>query len=284
MLFRSEFLDLTAAVEKHACPTYLMSIGSDGPYAKNQEVAMPRQRLLRSGLCRFATVRLPGDTAILDAYNIPSRYFPDILLDAGRLLLIAAQPHPAEVVRIGLNVSKSSRFAGAIACVLAAVRPGSEIHFIDTMRPTHDKASHASDYEAPRWMTAHIHVHDDPVDTMRFISGLDLVITHKLHLGVTALSLGVPYISLGGPGKCRAFLDTIGSSNSYMTLPSGRRECWRLFNQMLSRQGTKLARSRVDFEALEIMKRQSHGHLETLTNGLAEFGARQPVPPPEAFP
>ena len=275
-----EFLELASAIERHACPTFLMSIGSDGPHAKSPGLSVPRQRLLRSGLCRLATVRLPGDRAILDAYGIPSRYFPDILLDAGRLLSVPPQQHPGDVARIGLNIGKGSRFAGAVACVLAAIRPDIEIHFIDTVCPSPGKVGHASDYEPPRWTTARAHVHNDPVDTLRYISGLDVIITHKLHLGVTALSLGVPYIALGGQGKCRAFLDTIGSPESYVALPRGRRECWRFFSDLLSRQGVRAARSQFDFGVIEDMQRQSHGHLETLNEVLVEFGASRPVSSP----
>lgn len=279
---QQEFLDFAAAVEDYSCPTCLISIGSDGPYAQNHELSAPRQRLLRSGLCRLATVRLPGDTTLLEEYRIPTQYFPDILLDADRLVSVSPASHDDAACRIGLNLSRQSRFAGIVASVLSRASRAVEICFLDTVSHSSSKGNHASDFKPPIWASSDLHVHSDPVDMLRFISGLDLVITHKLHLGVTALSLSVPYISLGGQGKCRAFLETIGSPDSYFAFPSGRRACFREMRQLLSRAGVQSARSKFDFTAIEAMKQQSRGHLKALRTALQDLHLLTSTPASES--
>lgn len=263
---QQEFLDFAKAIETHRCPTYLISIGSDGDQSSPHSISSARRRLFESGLCRYATVRLPNDGTILDHFGIPSRYFPDVLLDAGQLFSITRWSRDDGRFHVGLNLPRQTRLLGAIYTALAALRRKVCIHFIDTVQSEQRRTNLSSDFmpSLPLGL-GECHAYEDPIKTLQFVAGLDLVITHKLHLGVTALSFDIPYLCVGGLGKCKAFLESVGAPTAYRRKPSGRREAIREACRLSSTAFARSAHRHFDFAGLKQLRKESHGHLEYVT-------------------
>jgi polysaccharide pyruvyl transferase WcaK-like protein len=54
----------------------------------------------------------------------------------------------------------------------------------------------------------------EPIDTLRAVSAMDLVITSKLHVGVVARALEVPVLALGVHPKIRRFYEALGEADA----------------------------------------------------------------------
>jgi len=52
--------------------------------------------------------------------------------------------------------------------------------------------------------------YETPSKLLEFLSGIDLLVTSKLHLGISGLPLGTPFLIYRGPGKAKTFLQSIG--------------------------------------------------------------------------
>ncbi|MEO6330446.1 MAG: polysaccharide pyruvyl transferase family protein, partial [Ginsengibacter sp.] len=50
----------------------------------------------------------------------------------------------------------------------------------------------------------------DPEELLQFMAELDVLISSKLHLGITGLTVNTPFLSYRGPGKAKSFLRSIG--------------------------------------------------------------------------
>ena len=98
---------------------------------------------------------------------------------------------------------------------------------------------------------------------MSFLASLDLVISYKLHLGLTALAVGTPFYSVGGPGKVKAFLKEIGAD--FAVRPSTDKYL-NLALLLSNPQKIRCIRQKYDFKKLENLKNASWGHMDKVTS------------------
>jgi hypothetical protein len=108
------------------------------------------------------------------------------------------------------------------------------------------------------------HPYINPEQIVSDVARLDLMMTSKLHIGMTALALGIPYICLQQNLKCKAFLHSVNAGNAYWgDLPRWRRMCraaWTLHSVNRVLRWTE----RIDLAELQAQKSASRGHLDFL--------------------
>jgi polysaccharide pyruvyl transferase WcaK-like protein len=92
------------------------------------------------------------------------------------------------------------------------------------------------------------------------ISSLDLLISSRLHLGVAAMSYGVPFMSVGGEGKTRTLFREAGIEEMCFDIGDILRFI-RLFRD--SRQWKRFLENSV-LPDVSALRAQSRGHLEEL--------------------
>ncbi len=190
-------------------PIHALSIGGSGrttPWRLSPAKAL----LYRSGVVERATVRLPDDVEVLSRCGVPTEHHPDVLLRADRWFRGAGDPR-GERLRVGVNLNR--RTGGALASAVvdrARTRDDLEVVFFHSHLP-----GHGQDYELlpPQEGRISHHHYEDPDETTAALAALDLLVSSKLHLGVTALSFGVPFLSYAGKAKTAAFLRSIDAGH-----------------------------------------------------------------------
>jgi polysaccharide pyruvyl transferase WcaK-like protein len=197
-------------------PLYAVSIGGDGA-----------QRPLRAGVEKFlkapnfrqATVRLRDDVAGLARLGVPATYFPDIVLSAREFLPEIARVSPLTATapmsrgRLGLQ-SDSKR----TICRLARLaRRGSAPPLVRIYPSEADRHGDASALCEARGVEQF--VARDIVETACMVAGLHAVIAARLHLGVLAAAMGVPFFLVEPQRKVLRFFEDLHLAPP--TLPSG---------------------------------------------------------------
>ena len=104
-------------------------------------------------------------------------------------------------------------------------------------------------------------MYTDPQSTLEFLASLDLVVSYKLHLGLTALALGVPFYSLGGSGKAKAFLSNIDADFAIWS-PIDKR--FKIGAFLSKPQNILQAKKKFNFTIIDKLTKNSRGHLEFL--------------------
>lgn len=261
-----EYEHFRVALEKHKCPLYLLSIGGDGAFDTGVDIAPYRQRLLETGLCKFATVRQEDDVRTLqEKYSIEARYYPDVLLSIADFWDVGEDRDDNGRVNVGLNLPRSYRRSIAALHLLKDFKRDTAFHFIRTVR-SQPGTERLNSELTPRKLTSNFreHGYEDPAPTLKFLSTLDVIVTSKLHIGLTALALGTPYICVGKSLKCKAFLHSIGADFAYWGDLAPRDQRIRVLRTLMSQRRIDELRQRYESVSLEEQKRLSRGHLDLL--------------------
>jgi len=211
-LFEYSFYLLEKALKKYDCPCFALSIGGNGNGSKTH-LPYFRKRFWKNGNCKFATVRLKEDISLLSTLNVKVEYIPDVLLSIPFMFNVKKTDNTKhDRVKVGLNlIEKDCKKLIEKSIEVARLRPSTDFYFIKSHLD-----GYKTTYEAlpPTFDLPNLHhfKYDDPINMINFISSLDILISSKLHLGVTALSLGVPFYSYQGKLKTRSFLRSIDSN------------------------------------------------------------------------
>ncbi len=203
--FELGFKNLSKELSAKGIKAYAFSIGGDG---KQTSRSLPffRRRFFKESV-EYATVRLKTDLRYLQDQNVSCDYIPDILLSL-REVMGERTITKSNKKRIGINLidKDSKKLIGELDRYKAV--DNIEFFFINSHLPQHDFK-----YEtvAPEGLSFNNYQYEDPVTMLDFLASLDLLISSKLHLGVSALSYGVPFCSYNGKAKTKTFLKGINS-------------------------------------------------------------------------
>ena len=255
--YNRDFARLALAAERADCPIHPISIGGDGGAST---LSRSQRRLYSSSAMGSATVRLPTDVDVLEGFGVRAVHHPDILL-AGPQLLGTSGGHQAreECTTIGVNIfERTGRTLATRLLDEAARRPDLRLVFMHSHLPSMPQQYEIQpEVDLPN---VTLHRYTDPVATCETIASLDLLVTSKLHLGVTALAGGVPFLSYAGPPKATAFLSELGASRDvYTQARSGD-----LFDLLVAPDGPERILQGVPWAAVETARDASAGHLEAL--------------------
>ncbi|RMH17125.1 MAG: hypothetical protein D6698_08745, partial [Gammaproteobacteria bacterium] len=164
--------------------------------------------------------------------------------------------------KIGVNRPSSDSLTIGWAHLVARFVPGVKVCFISTVREDKNRHPLRGEY-LPDKEGAHIqfYPYSDPLEMLNRLRQLDVVITGKLHIGLTALALGVPYICIAKSGKAGAFLHSIGAGWAYWGDMPKVRKLGKLIGLLNALKSDSLV-SRYDWERINRQKEESHGHME----------------------
>ena len=257
-----EFEQLLAKSTQYNCPIFPISIGGEGKGA-NANLSKDRRSFFSNPICGDATVRLDSDVDTLTKLGKKAVYYPDVLLSVAKAWSVERSISKDNLIKIGINLPDSTQMKLLFAelKMISLIRKDIIFHFIPTYLP-----DSSINWEfMPKKESAGLKIHNyvDPQSTLSFLASLDLLISYKLHLGLTALAVGTPFYSVGGPGKVKAFLKGIGAE--FAVRPSTD----KIFNlaRLLSNPAKiRSIKQKYNFEKLEDFKNDSWGHMEKLTS------------------
>jgi hypothetical protein len=244
------------AVEHSGLALYLASVGGSGGRSYEQLGRSRASWILRSPSLRGGTVRLPNDVAGLANLRpeLPVAYFPDVVLSSPDFLGVRTETRQTSVDRVGINLSRRrlGRRASTIRRIAQCHR-GVEFVYIDS----HAASSECHFEFVPTALRSNESVVfcDDPKGALEMIGSLDLLISSNLHLGVAAMALGVPFMSVGGREKTQAFLSDVRSP--------GVSADWRSLSAIPEIDSlASILRSETDWKSVEEHVGGSLGHLD----------------------
>lgn len=272
---KREYREFITALELHGCPLYFLSIGGDGRYSGPQGITDYRKRLLSSPCCRQATVRHPQDVQTIKRdYGMDACYYPDVLLDVGRFWGLRRKVRLDGAEHIGINLPKQHGWLLNWLRAVKVARRGVVYHFLGTVRPAGDHGELPVEVMPVRSASRiEQHLYKDPIELLKLLSSLDLIVTTKLHIGLTALALGVPYLCVGRSLKAKAFLEGIGALFAYLGDEPPMQRRVNLLRILSTRKGLSDLRYAYQTVDLTSQKKLSQGHLDQLGILLKEHEA-----------
>lgn len=214
--YEADFRDLNQAIKKYPqVKVCAISIGGDGKDRK-PETFYSKHRISFFSSPQFlnGTVRLKGDIQQMKKFGKDFRFTPDCLLSVTKFVKsIAVQNNTstASVTKIGFNFKKGKYLSKQFISELfsfAETNKNIIFYFIET----HLEKTGINYEYVPEQETENIKIvkYTDPEELLEFMADLDVLISSKLHLGITGLTVNTPFLSYRGPGKAQSFLRSIG--------------------------------------------------------------------------
>lgn len=251
-------LALKNTCEKYNCPIYGISIGGEG-YGERTALGLGRTQLYSSAIFKGASVRIEGDMKLLQFLQKEAIYFPDVLWQTSNYWN-AEKKTDDNKFNIGINLS-DDQLTKKIVEKLMLVKNIANINltFFRLHRPQYNlnyEYFHHSDSANIKNIT-----YTTPEEFIPFLANQDLVISAKLHLGLTGLSYYVPFISLLGQGKTTALLKSIGFNR--FILPPSRKKIIKLIYDITFNKSSILLNEKETLIVQQEVKK-SEGHLDYL--------------------
>lgn len=253
-----DFAAFAIATQKHNCPLYPLSIGGDG---RGAQTPFPEGRhLLFSGpTCQVATVRNESDIALMNHLGKEAVYYPDVLWSAPDYWNLPKPERNPGTIKIGINLADTQKHHAFVSTLILLSKLNQqkiEIHLIRS-----HLAQCPVDYEMlPKSGQTHLraYTYQDPVEMLGFLGSLDVLISQKLHLGLSALAMGVPFISYSGQGKTHTLLKSIGAEGAIA--PTDKVSTLKLALNLAKNGGSDFAKL-YDFDSFKPLASKSHQHL-----------------------
>lgn len=260
---------IVAGAKARGIPVYGLSLGGDGRLS-GPLVPTHKRRFVEAA--KLITVRNRTDVAMLESHGHKAIYYPDIIWQTGTVF--PAVPEHHRRLRVGVNLYLSNLIGVNIMYALALrsiVRRRRDIDFvfIETANTVKNKFGAIS---LRGTANLHAHIFNNPLDDLALISSLDLVISSRLHLGIAAMSYGVPFLSIGGEGKTRTMMKELG----FAELCFGPSHVCRFTRLMRTPEniGTFIATHFHVDDALAYAS-QSKGHLDQLSTIVENLSQRR---------
>lgn len=199
-----DFADLMRLAEKHRRAVIPISIGGDGQ-GTDITLSQWQRRFFTGHLYDFATVRLKSDLAFFQALGKKILHYPDIFLAAPRFFGLGKTAHPNGKINVGVNLNR--RFRRYFKTLGKAAKKNKNLcfHFFSTTLNRDDELPDLTPSE-----NIVLHPYEEPLALFNEMCSLDLMVTSKLHSGMSAISVGIPFLSVNGKPKSREFLKSVG--------------------------------------------------------------------------
>lgn len=213
--FENDFKELNEALEKFNKNIYPISIGGEEKAKVN--LSKHRYNFFKSKYIGGGTLRLKGDVSFISEMNNEFEHHPDILYDTVSHFDIVKKENSEENSKtwIALNlINDGLQNEKWHTDLIAYAKKNKNIKL--TFVKTHLENYNLNYEFISNEITDNVNVHQyTSIDkTLEFLANVDIVISSKLHLGLTALSLGTPFISYKGKGKTISALKSIGGEKA----------------------------------------------------------------------
>jgi polysaccharide pyruvyl transferase WcaK-like protein len=246
----ADMRDLVRICRETGIPIYGISLGGNGTPLKSIEPIERRELIAAS---EYTTLRNPEDMQVLEELSRTGACFPDIVWSVPRMFRPKSRPPDERQARRTIGVNIYTRNAGKRKwlqrLLKAIVRYRSDLDFL-FISVSSDFNLNNGTLGSADWgrncRTVALHEIEAAVDCL---ASLDCLITSKLHIGMTAMSLGVPVVSYAGEPKTKLVFKRIGLGGMAWT----SRELHKIAWLFLSRNGLRALRdsfAKIDRESL----------------------------------
>ncbi|MFT4547903.1 MAG: hypothetical protein ACI8XO_000200 [Verrucomicrobiales bacterium] len=201
------YVELATAARRHGVAVYPFSIGGNGQAAGKPKGGLGE--LWSDGTFRETVVRLPGDVGLIESFGGDANCVPDMLWEASRVLDCEVPRKRSETLRVGVNFLRRLVPENFCEWVQAAVPEGVEIHWLAVHTEDRVKGELRAEVETDR---VKIFRHRDPLELLRFLGKLDVIVSSKLHVGLTGISQGATFLSCCGRPKTHAQLGEVSKN------------------------------------------------------------------------
>lgn len=268
--YEADFRDLNFAAEKYDVKFIAISIGGDGllrpPFFSysNHRINFFKSKRLLGG-----TVRLEGDVEQVKKFGKTFDYYPDFLLSTPEFLsLVNGILKETSKKKIAVNLKKG-RYLPKL--LIRDIFNYTETHndIVFYFVKTHMDHTGINYEYLPFEESENIKIikYISPTQLLSAMLDIDLLITSKLHLGITGMTIGTPYLSYKGHGKAKSFARFIGGQ-------------WAILPVDITFQGLldnffhhtkENIFSKYDIQKFDQLTKDSHGHFSYLKNILQEI-------------
>ncbi len=217
-LYERDFGRLLAAEKKYPNVKFCaISFGGDGKIHD----AVPclgrnRSGFLSSDAFLGGTVRLQGDVDMMKILGKDVKYYADMLFQAPSYFppkLLS----PTKKYRVGFNFKKGRHLDKKLLSDIleyAETHDDMEFHFTTThLEKIGMKYQYIPERESKN---VFIDQYENLEQLLGVLASMDCFMTSMLHVGLTGLTTGMPFISYRGPGKTKTFLRSIGGEWAIM--------------------------------------------------------------------
>lgn len=210
--YERDFKDLYEATRKYKTLKFCaVSMGGDGLlrspwmwYSKS------RIKFFKCDSFINGTVRLSGDVLQMAKFGKDFKFYPDMLFRVADYFIPQKLPQ-TDKIRIGFNFKKGRFLDQSLLEDIfkyAEINDNIEFHFTTTHM---EKIGLNYQYLPPKESkNIFIDRYETPNQLLGVLSSMDVVVTSMLHVGLTGLVMGTPFLSYRGPGKTKSFLRSIG--------------------------------------------------------------------------
>lgn len=210
--YEADFKDLYYATLKYPKVKFCaISFGGDGT-VKHPETWFSKWRInfFKSPSFINGTVRLEGDANMMKLFGKDMAYYPDMLFRACDYFPPKMLAH-SDKYRVGFNFKKGKYLDEKLINDIieyASCHDDMEFHFTTT----HMQKIGLNYQYVPKKEVKNIVIdrYETPCQLLGVLASMDCFMTSMLHVGLTGLAAGTPFVSYRGPGKTKSFLKSIG--------------------------------------------------------------------------
>jgi hypothetical protein len=207
-----DWVELEACLSKHNTPIHFISIGGDG--SESPHLCPSAYRVLSSNRLLSGTVRLKSDLPSFRLINLSLRkldFYHDIVLDASTFFQAKNTTSKTAFSICNIGHSRGAKALDLLSFSLQAInRPA--VRFASThlqcLKSDSNYKNLNYEYISPS-LTKNIR-YNNIQSFVDLIASSCYVVSSKLHLGVAAMSYGIPFISINGAGKTIGFMSQLG--------------------------------------------------------------------------
>ena len=198
---------LVILMRSRKIPFFCLSVGGDGRFEKPLYPPYKR-KFLESA--EFISVRNRSDLAVLENHGRTGVYYPDIIWQTASFFPSA--PKRKDRITVGVNLYPSNVMGLNLLYIPALwriirLRPDVDFVFMETANARQNRFGAIA---LPSGRNVQRYMFHDLKEDLEMISSLHLVVSSRLHLGVAAMSYGVPFLSVSGEGKTKTFFREAG--------------------------------------------------------------------------
>lgn len=208
----NDYIRLYKSSKKLGIKILPISIGGDGYIHKAfWQIPLSRLKFLKSPMMLNGTVRLFEDVAVMKHIGKQFLHYPDMLLQVGNMINFDNCKFN-DKIRIGFNLKKGKYLdKKLVEDIFYYSNHYDDLEFF--FIKSHMDISNINYEYLPLKSSKNIHIvkYEDPYQLLGLLASLNCIISSKLHLGLTALAIGTPFISYRGQGKTIAFLQSINA-------------------------------------------------------------------------
>ena len=217
-LYERDFGDLLNAGKKYPNVKFCaISYGGGGKVIDpNKWIGKNRRSFFSSKAFLNGTVRLQGDVEMMKLFGKNVIYYADMLFQT-QMFFPPKMLAPTSKYRVGFNFKKGRYLDKRLLNDIqeyAAKYDDMEFHFTTTHMP-----EVGMNYQyVPENESKNIYIdrYDNPCQLLGVLASMDCFMTSMLHVGLTGLTTGMPFISYRGPEKTKSFLRSIGGEWAIM--------------------------------------------------------------------